>query len=160
MLFAVQQARGQWLIREEYGFKINVPDQWQSTQYEENGKLILKLISTDNNILIEFDAFKVDRDNTVFDLVSSFEKNQLPTGFECSSLKDYTTVNNINGKMAIYNGYINGIAESFSAFYTIHAGDGYIFSTLVPIEKIQEKSEEVQAVLDSFELLSKEQKSE
>jgi hypothetical protein len=153
ILFTWQQVIGQWYVDKKYGFKINIPDQWNSTHFEENGMLVYKFISSDNNIIIELDAFDIDKSIHVFDLVSDFEENRLPEGFECSSLKDYTTETNIKGKIAIYNGYLNGIAESFSAFYTTNNNKGYVLSTLVPIEKIQEKSEETQAIINSFQLL-------
>jgi len=153
LLLLTLQVEGQWLVEKQSGFKINIPNHWQSTRYQDSKKHIYRFMSSDNNIIMEIAAFDIKESQRIFDLVDDFEKNQLPPGFTCTMLRDYTSANNVSGKTGFYNGYINNVAESISVFYVIQNNKGYIISTTVPIEKLQEKTEAIESVLDSFEIM-------
>ena len=155
LLLLTLQVNGQWLVEKQSGFKINIPNQWQSTKNQDGDKSIYRFMSSDNYIIIEIYAFDIKESQRIFDLVDDFEKKQLPPGFTCTALKDYTSVNNMNGKMGNYNGYINNVAELISIIYYIKNNKGYIISITAPIEKLQEETEDIKSVLDSFEIMDK-----
>ncbi|RLD89879.1 MAG: hypothetical protein DRJ09_05900 [Bacteroidetes bacterium] len=148
------RAIGQTTVGQQYGFSIDIPVQWQSYHLKEGDEILYLFMSFDGQVNMEIRLFPLEANAHIFDLVSTFEKDELPTGFECAILKDYANANNVNGKMGIYYGYINGKAESISVFYYINKNKGYILSTTVPVDRQQEKENVILSILDSFKFLN------
>ena len=146
---------GQNTVGQQYGFSINIPGQWQSYHLKEGDKILYLFMSLDGQVNMKLKLFPLEDKVHIFDLVSHFEKDELPAGFECALIKDYSNANSIAGKMGIYYGYINGEAESISVFYFINKDKGCILSTTVPVDRQQEKEEVVLSILDSFKFLNR-----
>ncbi len=148
------QGIGQNTIGQQYGFSIDIPQQWQRTHLTEGDTVFFRFKSFDSQIYMAVELFPLEDDFHIFDLVNGFEKNELPPGFECSILKDYSSANSVKGKMGLYYGYVNGEAESITVFYFINNKKGCVLSTTVPVARQQENTEVLLSVFDSFKFLN------
>ncbi len=154
LLFCGYFTTGQNTVGQQFGFSVDIPGQWQSYHLKEGENILYLFMSGDGQVNMELKLLPIKDNAHLFDLVTLFEKDELPAGFDCALIKDYSNANNIKGKMGIYYGYINGTAESISVFYFINQNKGYMLSTTVPVDRQQEKEEIILSILDSFRFLN------
>lgn len=143
---------GGWVEDKEFGFKINVPDNWKRSILNDGSDRIHVFLSPDENVAVRIRAFKVPAEATVDLIIPLFEKNVL-SGGERKALMDHS-LNGSSGKVGAYTGSFNGTAVGAGAYFTIHNGIAYVVWSLTPVSMFQSRYAESDAITNTFTLVS------
>ncbi len=148
LLFA-QTVHAKWHTDNQYKFKINVPDNWSSSSYVEGTDKVYDFISPDENIVLQVRAFEASSDFTVDLIASVFKDAFLTNNGKELTYGDYV-LNSTKGKMGAYTTYFDNQEVVVACFYAIRGGVGYVLWTAVPRDLFDQKSDEVDRVLNTF----------
>jgi len=149
-LFVSMSCHAQWQEDQYYGFKINIPASWSKTSHMEGNDKVFDYFSPDQNLAIQLRVFKAGVGLTTETLAKSYESNMLPAGTRKESLSDYTSANGIPGKQGVYFLNYNGIEVAMSNFYTVQKNNAYALTAIIPVNFLQQKSEELKQITKSF----------
>ncbi len=149
-LISINTLQAKWYADHEFKFKINVPENWSYNSYVEGTDKVYDFYSPDENIAIQIRTFKAGEGVTTDILAQVYEENILPGNTEKQMLEDHTSKNGIPGKLGVYNTQYNGVDIAMSTFYTVQNGIAYVLTVIVPSSMLEQKSQEIQSVTQSF----------
>ncbi|NOR88561.1 MAG: hypothetical protein GQ527_13230, partial [Bacteroidales bacterium] len=150
LLFINNGLFAQWQIDKAFGFKINLPSSWNKSSYMDGTDKVYDYYSPDENAAIQLRVFQAGADVTTDLLVQVYEESMLPAGTQKQSMKDHISKNGIPGKQGIYVMDYNGIEVGMAAFYTVQNNKGYVLTAIIPTSMMQQKSDEVRQITQSF----------
>jgi len=136
----------------EFGFRITVPDNWQTNSFVDGTDKVWAFAAPDNNAAVRIRSFKAPGNLTIDALISAFESYVL-SGGQRLTMQPYT-LNGINGKMAGYKGQYNNIDVAVGSFFSIQNQHAYMVWSMIPVSLMQTRSTEADAVMNSFSLTS------
>jgi len=140
----------QWQQDSKYGFKINIPGDWNKNSYVDGTDQVYDYMSADENIAIQLRAFEASAGFTTELLAQVYEESMLPAGTQKLSLDSYTTTNGIPSKKGVYLIDYNGTEVGLSALYIVQNNIGYVLTALIPSSMVQQRGEELKQVVKSF----------
>jgi len=150
----------QWQIDNQYGMKINVPGDWSKKSYQDGTDQVYEYYSPEGNTAITLRAFSAEPALTMDLLVQVFEQAMMPSGTERQLLENHVSYNGIPGKQAVYRVSDNGVLVSIVCFYAIQNGNAYIVTGIIPNQLLEQKSEELKKITQSFQINGFERKEE
>jgi hypothetical protein len=134
----------------EYGFRITIPDDWQTNSFMDGTDKVWAFAAPDNNAAIRIRTFKRSPGLSMKTLISVFEAN-IFSGWQKLTMGPYA-LNGINGKMAGYRGKFNNIDVGVGCFYTIQKRNVYIVWSMIPVSLFNARSGETDAIMNTFTL--------
>ena len=140
----------QWQQDSKYGFKINIPSNWNKNSYMDGTDQVYDYMSADENIAVQLRAFKAGAEFTTELLAQVYEESMLPAGTQKLSLNNHTTTNGIPSKKGVYLIDYNGTEVGLSALYIVQNNNGYVLTALIPSSMIQQRGGELKRVIKSF----------
>lgn len=152
LIFSTHQIFAQWQTDHQYGMKINVPADWSKKSYKDGTDQVYEFYNAEGNVAITLRAFVADPSLTMDLLVQVFEQAMLPSGTQRLSLEDHLSYNGIPGKQAVYRVDDGGVLISIVCFYAIQNGNAYIVTGIIPNQLLEQKSEELKSITQSFQI--------
>ena len=149
-MFMISNLNAQWQHDTKYGFKINIPSNWNKNSYMDGTDQVYDYMSADENIAIQLRVFKAGAGFTNDLLAQVYEESMLPAGTQKLSLNNHTTANGIPSKKGVYLIDYNGTEVGLSALYIVQNDNGYVLTALIPSSMIQQRGEELKQVIKSF----------
>ena len=140
----------QWQQDSKYGFKINIPSNWNKNSYIDGTDKVYDYMSADENLAIQLRAFEAGAGFTTELLAQVYEESMLPSGTQKLSLNNHTTANGIPSKKGVYLIDYNGTEVGLSALYIVQNNIGYVLTALIPSSMIQQRGEELKQITKSF----------
>ncbi len=140
----------QWQHDSKYGFKINIPSNWNKNSYMDGTDQVYDYMSADENIAIQLRVFKANTGFTTDLLAQVYEESMLPAGTQKLSLNNHTTVNGIPSKKGVYLIDYNGTEVGLSALYIVQNNNGYVLTALIPASMMQQRGDELKQIVKSF----------
>lgn len=144
-------AAKQWIIDQEFGFKIQIPDDFQRNSQMQGSDKVHIFSSPDNNLGVFIRAFSVGKGTTHALMEKTWREKILLNSTLQGSQKD--TVNGITGTVYVYSWDVDGTPCVAAAFFTIQNNLGYIVWVVVPKKLYQLKTKEADAITNTFTLL-------
>jgi len=134
----------------KYGFKINIPPNWNKTNYLDGSDEVYDYMSPDENAAVQLRVFEAKPGFTTVLLAQVYEESMLPAGTQKLSLEEYITANGIPSKKGVYLLDYNGNEVGLSALYIVQNNKGYVLTALIPSSMIQQKGAELKKIIKSF----------
>ncbi|UBM62492.1 hypothetical protein LA303_00585 [Candidatus Sulfidibacterium hydrothermale] len=136
----------------KYHFKITVPDSWKSNIYTEGSDKVYDFLSPDENVFIQIRAFSLIKGLSLDLLTRVYEKDYLPPNSRRLSFdKKILPGGSIKG-LGSYISHINKQEVIIGVYYILHRGSGYVLTVIIPSSLFNEKQDETQKILHSFDL--------
>ena len=151
-VFISTSLTAQWQQDFKYGFKINIPSDWNKNSYMDGTDQVYDYMSADENIAIQLRAFKAGEGFTTELLVQVYEESMLPAGTQKLSLNNHITATGIPSKKGVYLIDYNGNEVGLSALYIVQNNNGYVLTAHIPTGMIQQRGEELKRVVKSFSI--------
>lgn len=140
-----------------YGFRVKVPFSYSRKAFEDGTDRVLELHSEDNNLFVQFRAFKANANVTTAKILTAVEqmlvKNLFKSGWEnIQSAQD--TVHSYRGYVKAYRAEMksNGVRIITAVFATIQRGVGYLIWAVVPESLYDARHAEADAIVESFRI--------
>jgi hypothetical protein len=149
--------KAQWVVDQDYAFKINVPAGWTKEKKQDGSDRIHDFMDPSQNIFVEVRSFKAADGITVDNMANVFENTVFP-GAERLAYEAYH-LNNVSGKFAGYKTEINGLEVGIGAFYTVNNDFAYILWSLIPINVYNQYSALSDQVMNTFQVIPKQIKA-
>ncbi len=140
----------QWQFDNEYNFKINIPHSWNTNSYADGTDKVYDFYGPDENSAIQLRVFHTDGNLTSEVLSQVYEENMLPQGTKKESLVAHTSKNGIPGQQGVYIVNFNGNDVAMSSFFTVQNRIGYVLTAMIPTSLLEQKSDEVKQITQSF----------
>ena len=150
-------AQNQWVSDEEMQFKIKVPNNYTQKQMRDGSDKVLTLMSPDENVMVRVRAMPATEQFTTQILQQVFEQRMIQ-GAQRIMNKD-GDLHGIPARAAAYTWNADGSEAVLGIYYIVQNGFAYIVWTAVPRNLINQRSAEADAIIDSFELIEKQQAS-
>ena len=142
----------QWQHDSKYGFKINIPSNWNKKSYTDGTDKVYDYMSADENLAIQLRAFEAGAGFTTELLAQVYEESMMPEGTQKLSLDNYTTANGISCKRGAYLLNYNGTEIGLSALYIVEDNKGYVITALIPTNMVKQRGEELKQITKSFSI--------
>lgn len=151
-LLLVNNVRGDWFKEERFRFRINVPDSWQKSHYQEGKEHVYDFMSRDKKIAVQIRVFEAGKLLDITQLIDPFEDVLMKDGIQKLSI-DECIHNGTSGKLAVYTTGFDSNGAGIATFYTIKNGLGYIVLFILPNHMFDTYKEEMDQIMKSFEIL-------
>jgi len=138
----------QWVTDNNYGFKINVPSNWQKESKMDGLDKVHDFVHPSNNIFLEVRAFKADGSMSS-DIIAQVFEDQYLSSANRVAFEAYT-LNNTPGKFAGYTMNVDGLEVGIAAFYAVKNGFGYVIWTMIETRLYNQYSAEGDAIMNTF----------
>lgn len=148
LIFISNLLLSQWVVDNDFGFKINVPSDWTRETKTEGTDKIYDFVHPSNNLFLEVRAFKADGAITSDAIAQVFESQYLPNANRVA-FENYT-LNNTPGKFAGYTMNVDGLEVGIGTFYAVKNGFGYVLWTMIETRLYNQYSGLGDEVLNTF----------
>lgn len=148
---AVPKISGRWHQESQYGFKVQVPEGWRSQALQDGTDRVLTILSPDGNVAARVRAIPISGSIPVDRVISAFEQHVLGGGQRRAKQED--SLNGLRGVLTVYTGNFQGTDVGMAAFTTLQGRYAYILWGMIPLPYYDQRSGEVDAILNSFTLL-------
>jgi hypothetical protein len=151
-LFLAPSASAKWHQDDEWGFKIEVPDNWKERKFMQETDRVNAFVSPDQMVAVRVRAFKTRPGTNAEQVAGLFEKGVIK-GCERIDYKPLT-VNGLAGQFAAYKWTFNNTPVGVVTFYAVRGEIGYVVWMMTPSDKFQARHREGTDVMDTFTLVA------
>lgn len=151
-LFMAPNASAKWHQDTEWGFKINVPDNWKDRKFMHDSDRVNAFVTPDQIVAVRVRAFNTQPGTTAVQVAGLFEQHVIK-GCERIDYKPLT-VNGLAGQFAAYKWTFNNTPVGVIAFYASRGDKGYIVWMMTPSDQFKARHREGTDVMDTFTLVS------
>lgn len=144
-------AWAKWHQDNEWGFKIEVPDNWQERKFMHDSDRVNAFVTPDQMVAVRVRAFHTQPGTTAVQVAGLFEQHVI-TGAERIDYKPLT-VNGLAGQFAAYKWTFNNTPVGVIAFYAARGNIGYVVWMMTPSDQFQTRHLEGTNVMDTFTLV-------
>lgn len=153
------QAKKQWIQDEGFGFKIQVPSDYQTSSHLEGTDKIHAFLSPDQNVAVRVRVIPLEAKRATSEQVEKiWRENVLLGAKKEGAQKD--KLNGIKGTTFGYRWTFNNTPCIVGAFVTVKRARAYVIWCLVPEPLFQKRMEEMSTITQSFQLLEQNAKPE
>lgn len=141
-----------WVTDHANNFKINVPYGWNTNSYMEEDQQVHDFTSSDENIFMQIRCF----DNGGYDavgLAALFEEGLIAEGATALGQSN-EELNGNAGVMGVYTMNYGGTDMGVITFSMVNQDLAYLIFVVIPVDAFDQRSDEADAVLNTFTLLS------
>ncbi|MCF8234420.1 MAG: lipocalin family protein [Bacteroidales bacterium] len=145
--------QAKWYTDSRFKFKIDVPSNWTSNIYTEGTDKVYDFTSPDQNIAIQLRAFEAG-DGVSAKVISDLMDEGI-TGEGASQVnRSQDEINGTKGELGVYTNNFDGQDMVLITFSTVQNNIGYMFLIVVPSNVLDQKSAEIDAILNTFTINS------
>ena len=146
-------AQSKWIEDSQMNFKIQIPSNYQASQFYEGSDKIHAFLSPDKNVAVRIRSFNVNDNVSLDNIISSFANNIIKGASQVVNQKH--SLNGMDGGLAAYRWRYNNINVIIAAFYTIQNGNAYIIWSLIPENLFAIRNSESDAITNTFSVTAK-----
>lgn len=149
LLLGCDGVAAKWYGDAFFNFRIDVPFSWTSHQSMDGSDRVYTFLSPDENVAVRIRAFKVDWGTDLDAIRRAFEQHVLGGG-ELVSIEPYE-LNGLEGKLGAYAGQFDEVDVGAAVFFATHDDNAYIIWSMIPLELLDNRSDEADAILNTFQ---------
>ena len=147
----IPKLQGRWHQESQFGFKMLIPKGWQSQALTDGTDRVLTVLSPDGNVAARVRAIPINGSVPLDKVVQAFEQYALSGGQRLAQQQD--TMNGMHGLTSVYRGDFDGTEVGMGVFATLQGRYAYIVWGMIPLPYFDQRSGEVDAMLNSFTLM-------